>query len=339
MSTNETAYCVEVLAATVFYVPYQLYYLTCTIFSIISLFLIVYFLRVYIWKSTFHPSFKILTAIYFLATFCHSLCFIAGSVMLLERILSYAEPCDITFRRIPYTLVHYPLACSLAVGLLTQTILVFERLVATIKHENYEHFYSRFYLFLFLILTVVFPCFAIIWIYRHGDFGQPVISILSPPANVENGLGRGFILAFFISFAALAILIYLQIANRRLERRLDFSLSGKFQIHENVRTTSFITRILILNMIITILYSGGVFALRNYRFEALENNKPFGHFLRNLFYLHPLNAVVVPTMSIMHVARMKRKRVKTSTDHIRMPSKGKEAAEAYLKMLRDQWSQ
>ncbi|CCD65837.1 Serpentine receptor class beta-16 [Caenorhabditis elegans] len=326
-------------SATAFSVGYQIVYLIYVVLSVTSIFTCSYFIKTFIWNSTFHPNFKLLLTMYFFAAIFHSFLFTASYLMMIERFLDYQTDCDIHVSMVPYAIVHSSIACCLFCGMLTQVFMVIERLLATIKIESYEHNTSFWHILAYLFFCIVLPLSLLVWAYQDADYNSPVITAISPPKGVEIRLNILYIFCFFLAILALILLQVVRFVNKRRESRIEISLSGRFQIVENIDTTTFISSILIINMIMSVIYIVGTFTLRNFQFDAFINNQPALATVKTIFYLHPLFSFLMPLISSYHLSKMRERRVKRREHLMAIKTKGREGSDAYNQLLHDQWTQ
>ncbi|CAB3405405.1 unnamed protein product [Caenorhabditis bovis] len=343
------------LASIAFYKPFQTVQICYASLAGVTVLLIAYILKSHVWTSTYHSCFKLLLTVYFSAIVVQNLFYIAGFTVLFQRIRAFRADCDILFPKYLYMVAHLPAVLSLLIYMFCQTALVIERTVATLKYKNYETYQSTTYQLFFISFvraisvyshdvttffkTGILPMISLIWAYHECDFNHPVITSLTPPMNVDNRLNGIFILSFSFSvLALLALLCYVLPMNRKLEAKIESNLSSRFQILENITTTTIMSQMLILNMVFTIIYSGGTYVLLNHQFEIFANNQPLLSFTKSLFYLPPINGFVVSMVSILQISRKRRKRVEKTTSIVMMATRGREGGENYLKMLDEQWN-
>ncbi|CAB3405407.1 unnamed protein product [Caenorhabditis bovis] len=219
--------------------------------------------------------------------------------------------------------------------IVSYTILAFERLLATIKHEEYENTDSKCYIMFLIIFTVIIPLLIISWAYRDSDFtSQLVIISITPPAGVKGRLNAIYIFSFFVSITNLMVVLYTRKANRKLLKQIGANLSSKFQVRENTMIAGFVSKVLTLNVMCSSVFTGGTWLLIN---TQLNGNEKMLTFLRNLLYLSPFNGFFGSLISIRHVSRRKRERVDAARRALMMPSTGRQAADAYTRILNDLW--
>ncbi|CAB3402040.1 unnamed protein product [Caenorhabditis bovis] len=103
--------------------------------------------------------------------------------------------------------------------------------------------------------------------------------------------------------------------------RIGSHLSGRFQIRENLVTEGFITQILAINLISSMITTGSSWILFHLQYES---NTPFIAFCRNLFYLTPFNGFFVSIISIIQCAKRRERRNQKSASIVQLPAKGVE---------------
>ncbi|CAI2337651.1 unnamed protein product [Caenorhabditis sp. 36 PRJEB53466] len=326
-------------ATTAFSIGYQLVYLINVVLSVISIFTCTYFIKTFIWNSMFHPNFKLLLTMYFFAAIFHSFLFTASYLMMIERFIDFRADCDIHVPMVPYAIVHSSIACCLFCGMLTQVFMVIERLLATIKVQSYEHSTSFLHIISYLFFCIVLPLSLLVWAYQDADYNSPVISAISPPKGVEARLNTLYIFCFLLAILALVLLQVVRYVNKRQESRIEISLSGRFQVVENIDTTTFISSILIINMLLSVIYIIGTFSLRNFAFDIFINEPAALSTVKLLFYLHPSFSFLLPLISSYHLSKMRERRLKRREHIMAMKTKGREGSDAYNQLLHDQWTQ
>uniref|UniRef100_A0A1I7U8M2 G protein-coupled receptor n=1 Tax=Caenorhabditis tropicalis TaxID=1561998 RepID=A0A1I7U8M2_9PELO len=244
---------------------------------------------------------------YFFAAIFHSILFTISYLMMIERFLDYQTECDIHVSMVPYAIVHSSIACCLFCGMLTQCI--------------------------------VLPLSLLVWVYQDADYKSPVITAISPPKGVEFRLNILYIFCFLLAILALILLQIVRYVNKRRESRIEISLSGRFQVVENIDTTTFISSILIINMMMSVIYITGTFSLRNFEFDVFINDNAALSTVKLIFYLHPLFAFLMPLISSYHLSKMRERRVKRREHLLAIKTKGREGSDAYNQLLHDQWQQ
>ncbi|EFO91329.1 CRE-SRB-16 protein [Caenorhabditis remanei] len=324
---------------TAFSVGYQIVYLINVVLSVTSIFTCSYFIKTFIWNSTFHPNFKLLLTMYFFAAIFHSILFTASYLMMIERFLDYQTECDIHMSMIPYMMVHSSIAICLFCGMLTQVFLVIERFFATLKIESYEHNTSFRHILAYLFFCIVLPVSLLVWAYQDADYRSPVITAISPPKGVEFRLNILYIFCFSLAILALILLQIIRYVNKKRESRIEISLSGRFQIVENIDTTTFISSILIINMLMSVIYIVGTFSLRNFEFDVFIDDRAALSTVKLIFYLHPLFSFLMPLISSYHLSKMRERRLKRREHLLAIKTKGREGSDAYNQLLHDQWQQ
>ncbi|CAL2033471.1 unnamed protein product [Caenorhabditis brenneri] len=318
---------------------YQIVYLIYVVLSVISVFTCAYFVKSFIWNSTFHPNFKLLLTMYFSAAIFHSILFTISYLLMMERFHDLQTECDIHISKIPYAIVHSSIACCLFCGMLTQVFMVIERLFATIKIESYEHNTSIWHILTYLFVCIVLPLSLLVWAYQNADYDSPVITAISPPKGVEFRLNILYIFCFSLAIFALILLQVVRCVNKKRESRIEISLSGRFQVVENIDTTTFISSILIINMAMSVIYIAGTFTFRNFEFDVFINDKAGLSTVKLVFYLHPLFAFLMPLISSYHLSKMRERRLKRREHLLAIKTKGREGSDAYNQLLTDQWQQ
>ncbi|XGW26279.1 hypothetical protein V3C99_007138 [Haemonchus contortus] len=331
LQQNLTAnYCIElgVLTATTTY--YRISMFAALTVSTSSATFMIYFIAKYYSSSTlFHSNLRML---YFFLSLCCLSFDVFNIIMKIHHVtVSFpsGNPCEIIMPKIFFIATSVPLFFSMGGAQFAQMSMVIERWIAFIYVRDYESGYRKLGPVL-IVAAMVLNFGSLFYIYNGETFDVPQWNARSMPSSTYPRSSVALLVMLTMNFLALLLTVALYFFSRR--RRRTLTLSSKFQANENAiisrllfQTSSIQFTVLCLTQII------GLY-LRTYQF-----GNPLRTAYRENSDLFNYYTLILPLLSTVYFAKVKRKRVEDITNHIDMKATGNEGWTNYSRILRNQW--
>uniref|UniRef100_A0A7I4YPU4 Serpentine receptor class gamma n=1 Tax=Haemonchus contortus TaxID=6289 RepID=A0A7I4YPU4_HAECO len=331
LQQNLTAsYCIEldVLTATTTY--YRVSMFSALTISTSSAIVMIYFIAKYYRSSIlFHSNLRML---YFFLSLCCLSFDIFNIIMKIHHLtvsFLFENPCEIIMPKIFFIATSVPLFFSMGGAQFAQMSMVIERWIAILYVRDYESGYRKLGPAL-IAAAIVVNCGSLYFMYYGETFDTPQWNARSIPTSTYPRSSVALLVMLTMNFIALLLTIALYFFSRR--RRRTMTLSSKFQANENAIvsrllfwTSSIQFTVLCLTQII------GLY-LRTYQI-----GNPLRTAYRENLDLFNYYTLILPLLSTVYFAKVKRKRAEDITNQIDMKATGSEGWINYSKILQNQW--
>uniref|UniRef100_A0A1I7X7M7 Serpentine receptor class gamma n=1 Tax=Heterorhabditis bacteriophora TaxID=37862 RepID=A0A1I7X7M7_HETBA len=225
-----------------------------TVESLLSAILLIFVQMKYLYLAGYHFNIKLLISGYYLIATIHSILLIAFQIEHIIRSYTYANPCDVFLNHCFYTISHLLLVYGILALPCFQFAMSIERFVATIKFAEYETSGKRMGIMLF-ILSIAIPAISMAFTYEYKDFTEAVVNSLSTPVHAIPSAIILYIIGISLCTTSLLTVLILCLISQRRNARPNASLSVRYQLAENIKTTKFISMISIVQLLIYLAYA------------------------------------------------------------------------------------
>ncbi|CAI2329536.1 unnamed protein product [Caenorhabditis sp. 36 PRJEB53466] len=293
-----------------------------------------HFCRKHVRHSPVHLNFKLLLVLYFIKCYVHGFVFLSAAANYYYRQLISGDgaPEHVFVSREFYKYVHLMYATTVHADPTIKVLLVIERTWATFRARNYENESSRCVRWLFVVFAFIYPTSMTLFAYWNADFDSPACFALFTPDGTMLGVNVMFIIQIVTSALSIVYVKYLIRLNTRKLENQQFHLTTRYQLHENLSCTHFLSTVLVSSFSVALFFGVSTLALRVGPFDGFRNNPPFFAFLRMAIYPIPLADLLIPIYS---GNQMKRER---TVKMIHLNEAIKNSPEVYDKMLKAQWA-